>query len=143
MKLLGRAVLALGLATSGCAVLQHVEISEIDQSAGAGSKFEVKASETGVNLQEGAGIAKAVSSSSHTDKAADTVNTVWQLITFGPKTGNVVLSDTYADDTYARMNGLCAPARLAGVITIRETNKYPVISGEIVRVIGYCREESR
>lgn len=127
---------------SGCASLYQVEIGDLDNTHGPLQRLEVKGSETGVDVAQGASMAKMVTNSREVHQAANTISTVWQLISYGPRTGNVTFSDTYADDLPERLLAACPSHRLTGVTSIREANRYPVISGEIVRLIGYCEPRS-
>lgn len=131
-------ILVALFAITGCARLHSVQISDINNSRGNLARFDIKTSETGVNVSEGAHLAGAVSGSKSFQQGTKAVSQMWALITYGPRIGEVTFSDTYADDLQFKLPTYCSSGRIAGVMTIRETNKYPVISGEIVRVIGYC-----
>lgn len=123
---------------AGCAHLHHVQLADIDNSRGPLTRFDIKQSDTGVNISEAAGIAKAVSHNRSVERASKTVSNIWQLITYGPKTGNVTFSDSYADQMSLELAKTCPQQEITGLMSLRETNKYPVISGEIVRWVGYC-----
>jgi hypothetical protein len=125
---------------TACASLHNIQISEIDLTQGEGKRFEVKKNAMGLNVSEAAGIAGAVSGTKAGRSAAKTVSDVWKAITYGPKTGEVTFTDKYADDVPELVASSCSPNKMTGFVTARETNKYPVISGEIIRVIGYCRK---
>lgn len=103
-------------------------------------RFEFKLSHTGWDVEQAATLVRLTSGSASVRRGAQAVSTAWQLLTFGPKTGEVTFADDYADQTFAYLAAACAPGRLGGFVTIRETAKYPVVSGEIVRVVGYCRK---
>lgn len=124
--------------SSGCAHLHHVEIGEIDQSKGPVEEIEVKVSETGLDVEQAASIAKVISRNKAVHRTADTVSDVWKVITYGPKTGEVTFSDDYAEGLDHKLAQACPNGRITGVTSMRETNKYPVISGEIVRVTALC-----
>ena len=51
-----------------------------------------------------------------------------------PKDFNDKYADQLARDIYKR----CPSGRITGLLAIREMNKYPVVSGEIIKVKGYC-----
>ncbi|RYE93459.1 MAG: hypothetical protein EOO75_04335, partial [Myxococcales bacterium] len=125
------------LLTGGCTRLHAVQIGDIDNTLPAAQPIEAKQSETGLDVAEAAGIARAVGGKG-VDRAANGVESVWKLITFGPKTGNVVFADDYADQILLRLQQACPGGLLSDLMTIRESNKYPVVSGEIVRVRAYC-----
>ena len=38
----------------------------------------------------------------------------------------------------AMLKAECPSGKLTGLMSVRESRKYPVISGEIVKVTGYC-----
>ena len=57
----------------------------------------------------------------------------------GPRTGEPVWSsDTYADKVYLGLYEKCPSGQITGLTSIREINKYPVVSGEIVKITGFC-----
>lgn len=131
------ALLLASLLTGGCARLHTVQIGDIDNTLPPSQPVEVKKSETGLDVAEAAGIARAVGGRG-VDRAANTAESVWKLITYGPKTGEVVFADDYADQVLLRLQEACPGGVLSDLMTIRESNKYPVVSGEIVRVRAYC-----
>lgn len=124
--------------TLSCASLHHVQIGEMDQSAGKLTPFDLKTNEFGIDVGEAAHVAKAISHSKGFDKGVDTVENAWQMITFGPKTGAVIFSDTYASHMVEKIWELCPSRRVTGLFTIRESINYPIIKGEIVKIRGYC-----
>jgi hypothetical protein len=136
---LAAAMAVLGAMVTGCASLHHVEVGEMTP-AQADKRIEFKLSHTGWDVQQAAALVRFMSPDSRVRSGAKTVSTVWQLLTFGPRTGEVTFNDTYADETFKLLAAACAPGRLVGFVTMRETAKYPVVSGEIVRVVGYCRK---
>lgn len=127
---------------SSCAFLHHVQIADIDNSPGTFYPFDVKVSETGIDVGEAAQLAKVISGSKFVGKAADTAKGIWDAITFGPRTGNVVFSDTYADPISQLLSDGCTKGEVTGLMVIRESTKYPVISGEIIRLKGFCLERN-
>src|SRR5262245_35630117 len=129
---------AICVLAGGCAQLHHIEISDMDNGSDK-SKFDIKASETGLNLGEAGAIAKAVSAKNTAmHKAGGTVSTIWALMTYGPRSGNVTFSDSYGDPLASSLNSVCPSGRIGSLISIRESNHYPVVSGEIARFVGYC-----
>jgi hypothetical protein len=127
---------ALGLA--GCAVLHHVQVGDIDNTGHRGRKVDVKVSETGVNLQEAADIAKSLTRSKQAQKDIGQAQTMISMFQMGPHTGNGVFDETYAEGVIDQLLSQCPSGRLTGLMSVRETRKYPVISGEIVKVTGTC-----
>lgn len=126
------------LLLAGCASLYQVEIGNIDNTHGPMNRVEVKSSETGVDVSQASSMANTISRSRTVHEVSNTVSSVWQLISYGPRTGNVTFSDSYADGLETKLLSSCPSHRLTGVTSIRESNHYPVISGEMVRLIGYC-----
>jgi hypothetical protein len=133
-----RLVLTPLLLFVSCASLHSYQVGEIDSSRGNLVPVELKQNSLGVNVSDATGIAKALTTNRDVRKGADTVNDVWKFLTFGPKTGEVTFTDSYADEGLAGLLALCPTKRLTGINVIRETNKYPVISGEIVRLRAFC-----
>jgi hypothetical protein len=100
--------------------------------------FEVKVSETGVDFEEAGKIAKAFTGSKAAKKSIDQINDIIQLFQQGPRTGIPVFSETYAQNIIHDLYKECPTGQITGLVSIREMRKYPVISGEIVKVKGYC-----
>jgi hypothetical protein len=129
-------LLAVAL-TSACASLHSYQVDDIDSSEGPITPFEVKVDDTGINLHQ----AFAVGESVVDEKSAKRLNTAEDVIALfqvGPSTGNPTLNDTWADGLVASIRDRCPSGRVTGVTTVRETNHYPVVSGEIVAIRGYC-----
>lgn len=129
---------ALLLGASGCAVLHHVQIGEIDNRGGKKVPFDVMVSETGINLHEAADIARVFSRTRRSDKQLDMVENIVTYTQVGTKTGNPVFVEDYARRLNEAVLEKCPSGRITGLISLRETAKYPVVSGEIVRIKGYC-----
>jgi hypothetical protein len=60
------------------------------------------------------------------------------LFQFGPKTGDVVFDDRFADGVALAILDRCPSARVTGLVSMRESTKYYAISGEYVTVRGFC-----
>ncbi len=127
------------VATYGCVVKHHAQFGEIDGRGGLGRRFEVKVSETGVNLSEASSVAKSLTRSKAAQKDIETVRDIISMFQMGPKTGNIVFHDDYAEKLLSMILSQCSSGKITGLSLIRESNKYPVISGEIVKVRGYCK----
>jgi hypothetical protein len=126
---------------SGCAILHQYQMDSIDtDTVLKGKKFEIIVSETGVNLQETTDAAKLFTQSNRTQGDMQRVNDFISLFQFGPRTGNMVFNEKYADSVMRAIQLKCPSGRISGMTSIRETAKYPVVSGEIVRITGYCGE---
>lgn len=127
---------------SGCAILHHVQLSDIDNR----SKFvlvpiEVKVSETGVDLGDVKAISEGVLKNSRDKQAAGDIASIIQSFQMGPRTGAPVYTDKYAEKLIYQLHTQCPSGKITGVQSIRETRSYPVITGEIVKVTGFCLRE--
>ena len=75
-------------------------------------------------------------------KSGDTFSTVGDIIALfqmGPKTGKPVFTPKYSDQIIHELRTTCPSGRITGLTMVRETADYPVVSGEIVKVVGYCQ----
>lgn len=136
----GSAALLLVLCLGGCVRAHQVQLSDVDaQAVSRGQRFEVLISETGVNLEEAAEVAKIFvgSRSEEIDQAQDVV----EMFQMGPRTGDPVYHEGYADALFEAIRAKCPHGQISGLLSVRETADYPVVSGEIVKVTGYCLEE--
>ena len=125
----------------GCAALYDVQLGDINASQGTLTPFVIKVSETGVSIHEAAKIGETFARMSNDRELARTIrglDTIIALFQYGPRTGNLVYSDIYADRIFADLRKQCPSGRITGLVSIRESMKYPVISGEIVKIMGYC-----
>lgn len=127
-------LLYLALFSSSCAVLHHVQVGQIDsRPTDVAIPFEILMSETGVSTEEIGGIAKSGGSNEIGQAAA-----IISMFQIGPKTGVQVYNEHYAEKLIYEIHQKCPSGRVTGLMSIREMRKYPVISGEIVKVTGYC-----
>ncbi len=134
-KIIG--LLALAFLSSSCAVLHHVQVGNIDNRAtDVAIPFEILMSEMGVSTEEIGALANAASSSGKSD--AGNLAAIISLFQVGPKTGVQVYNERYAERLVYEIHQKCPTGRVTGLMSIREMRKYPVISGEIVKVTGYC-----
>jgi len=132
--------LLAAIALPSCAFLHHVQISDIDNRSGYTLQpIDIKLSETGFNIDEAADIARGITRSERAREDIDTIRDLIKMFQMGPKTGNPVFNDRYARNTVFRIYEACPNGNITGITSIRETRKYPVISGEIVRITGYCK----
>lgn len=124
---------------SSCAYLHHVHIGEVDSVLLKKSqRFEVMVSETGINIDEATSVAKALSGNKKTREALDSVRDTIALFQMGPRTGNPVYNEHYNKKLAEMVLAKCPDGKINNLMSIRESNKYPVVSGEIVKIIGYC-----
>ncbi len=121
---------------SSCAILYHVQLGSIDSRSDKDVliPFEIKVSEMGVSTEEVGRIARASGGNGDAGKAA----AILQLFQLGPTTGNPVYDESYAKKLVYEIHQKCPTGRVTGLVSIREMRKYPVISGEIVKVTGFC-----
>ena len=131
---------------ASCAQLHHVQVGEIENRSGFVQKpFDIKISETGVSIQEAAGVAKVLSSK-QTNQEIQQVANVIAMFQMGPRTGNPVYVKDYAKNLILLIYEKCPTGQVTGLTSVRESRKYPVVSGEIVKITGYCllaREKSK
>lgn len=131
----------LALLCSGCAFMHHTQIGDVDSDIVLkGQKFEILLSETGVNIKEAANIGKAMTRHKGTQNQIQQIQQIISMFQMGPRTGNMVFSEDYADSVFQHIRTKCPSGKISGLMSIRESAKYPVVSGEIIKVIGYCSE---
>lgn len=127
------------LSLSACAFLHHVQVGQIDnRDSEVSIPFEIKMSEMGISTEEIGHLAKAT----HTQGGKDVSKATEFLALFqmGPRTGNLVYNEHYARNLVYEIYQRCPSGKVTGLMSIREMRKYPAISGEIVKVTGYCRK---
>ncbi len=128
---------------SGCAIMYHTQVGEVDSNIVLdGQRFEIKVSELGFNVDELVDIGSKVAKAMQNDQAAKhikDVNTILGFFQIGPRTGNPTFTDQYADKIYYSILEKCLSGRVSGLTSVREMAKYPVISGEVVKIIGFCK----
>ena len=120
-----------------CSYVYQVQLGEIDnRDVFEKTKFEIKVSELGVDVKEAGDLIGALAK---VDKdKSNKASGIIRLFQFGPRTGNPVFNEKYADNVLSLIREKCPQGRVSGLVSIREMNKYPVVSGEIVKVTGYC-----
>lgn len=128
---------------TSCAYVHHTQVGEIKYNPNYERvPFEVLVSETGFDLQEAGAIGKAVIQDKKAGSNLKMITDIVGLFQMGPRTGAPVWSgDTYADKVYGLMYEKCPSGQITGLTSIREMNKYPVVSGEIVKITGYCLKQ--
>ena len=95
-------------------------------------------SETGIDLGEATKIGQSLTRNKKAGEQMQAVNDIISLFQMGPRTGNLVYNDSYAEGLLLRLYETCPSGKITGLSSIRESRKYPVISGEIVKITGYC-----
>jgi hypothetical protein len=122
----------------GCATAHQVQLSDIDSSQGRLEPFRVQVSGTGFSASDAAAVAKSFSHDARTQRDLDTAESIVAATQMGPKTGDPTFSDDWADAAALKVLERCPSGRITGLSARRETMDYPVVSGEIVTVRGYC-----
>jgi len=139
MKFLIYTLLVL-LLSSGCSIMHHAQLSEVDSRiVFKGKRFEILVSELGVNFKEVGDLAQGLTQHSKTGGDLKKLQEAISLFQMGPRTGNSVFDDKYADKIFRLLKQKCPSGKMSGITSIRETAKYPLVSGEIVKIIGYCK----
>ena len=132
-------MLLLGaLGAVGCAHLHQEQVSDIDSSQGTLQPFDIKVSGTGFSVSDGAEVASMMTNDQHTKDNIKTMRDIVEMTQMGPKTGDPTFNDDWADAVALKLLQRCPTGRITGLNVRRETMDYPVISGEIVTVKGYC-----
>ncbi len=122
--------------------MHSAQLGEIDSRVvSKGRRFQVLVSEMGFNLDEAGSILRHSTNHVGTQNQIAEAQAIIGLFQMGPRTGNQVMNETYADSMIDLLRKECPKGRISGLMSIRETAKYPVISGEVVRLTGYCLEE--
>ena len=127
------------LACGGCASLHHYELADIDNSKKARA-FEIQLDETGVDAEQAMRLAKLAAADRKTKERLSSAENVWALTHVGYTTGKATFSDDWADGLLARILERCPSGHVTGLNVQRESADYPVVSGEIVTVKGFCVE---
>lgn len=135
-------LICLAATLSGCAVLHHVQLGQIDnRQPETLVPFVILMSETGVSTEELGKIAKATNSYGGDNLKA--VTDIVAMFQVGPRTGNPIYNPTYAEKLIYEIYQKCPSGKVTNLMSVREMKKYPVISGEIVKVTGDCRQTTK
>lgn len=126
------------LLLAGCARLDHVQIGEIDQSQGQLKAVSVKVSENAIEMAVVAGVAAELARGSSNHKHLEQIRDILALINMGPRTGNPVFNDAYAQNILENLYQQCSTGKITGIRNIREAKTYGPVSGEIVRIDAFC-----
>ena len=133
-SILGLSFLVLG----GCSQLHHVHIGDIDQSQGRLTPFTIEVNELGFDAAKAAEIGAGVAKSASTSEDLEFVALILAISNFGPKTGNPVYNDAYADQVLSEVIKVCPSKKITGLTSVREATNVGPVSGEVVRIKGYC-----
>jgi hypothetical protein len=130
--------LCAALLITGCASLHHYQLGDIDASRGKLTPFEIQVDETGIDTQEALEVGKLAAGSKANRERVSDAQAIVALFQVGYKTGDPTFSDDWADGMLAKVRDRCPSGRITGLTVVRESMNYPVVSGEIVTLKGYC-----
>jgi hypothetical protein len=135
-------ILGLLLFLQSCAIVHHVQVGDIEHKKNhVRMPFEIKVSETGIDIQEAGNLAKSLSGNSKAGKQAEGITDFIAMFQMGPRTGKPIYNETYADSLAKSIYEKCPSGEITGLVIVREMASYPVVSGEIVKIKGYCLQE--
>ena len=126
--------------STGCSIMHHAQLSEVDSKIVLnGKRFEILVSEIGVNFKEIGNLAQGLTRHGKTGRDMKKLQQAISMFQMGPRTGNHIFDDKYADKIFRLLKQKCPSGKMSGLNSIRETAKYPLVSGEIVKITGYCK----
>lgn len=128
---------------SHCAVLHQYSMGDIQAGRGNLKKFTIMKSELGIEVAKTASTTAQIlrNSGRISQRDADKIQglaTILALSNMGLRTGKAVYDETYLDSLAKKIYEKCPSGEITGLISIRESAQYPVISGEIGKIVGYC-----
>jgi len=130
------AIAAVGLLTA-CARLDHVQIGDIDQTQGNLTPFTVQISEFGIEAAAAAEVGR-IATKGQASQQFQEIRDILTLMNMGPRTGNPVYDDSYAEKVMEYMYAECPSGQVTGLTSVREAKGFGPVSGEIIRISGYC-----
>ncbi|MBK6686899.1 MAG: hypothetical protein IPG45_20700 [Deltaproteobacteria bacterium] len=135
--------LLLGCSVSGCAVMHRTTIGErFNDADTANTDVDVITSAIGVDTQGLSELSQdslRSSGGSSGQQLAGIVAFVTWATSQSPRTGEPTATDDWAEANIPRLREQCVGGTLTGLQVVRESARYPYVSGEIVRVKGQCR----
>ena len=127
---------AIMMIISSCAIKHHIQVGDIERVPGKKLiPFKVLLSETGVNIKEAG---KLISAVTNDQNRGEKIAQIISLFQMGPRTGNLIYNEKYADVLPELILTKCPSGKITGLTMVRESNKYPVVSGEIIKLTGFC-----
>lgn len=130
------------LLLQSCAFLHHAQVGEIKYKKNhVRMPFEIKVSETGFDVQELGDIAGSLSNGNDAAGTTKEIADIIGMFQMGPRTGKPTYNEKYADSIAKAIYQKCPSGDITGLVMIREMASYPVISGEIVKIKGYCLQK--
>ncbi len=124
----------------GCMQLHNVQYEDIDTTRN-GKKFEIVITETGFSSDEAADVAQGSYKMANMGQESDEIEMIrlfLEMSQFGPKTGDPVFDDRFADNIEKEILKKCPSGNVINLAFIRETKDSPIVSGEMVRIKGEC-----
>jgi len=122
---------------SGCAVLYHVQLGEIDNRREFTKiPFDIKVSEMGVDIKQTGKVIDALGRNKN--KQAERVANFLEMFQMGPRTGMPVYSTKWAEQVIYKIYEACPSGQVTGLMSVRENRNYNVVSGEIIKITGFC-----
>ena len=118
---------------ASCAVLHHVAVGDVHELS-RGKKFEIYISEMGINAKAIGAALDGNDGRRSGSKAAEYIG----YFQWGPRTGNVVYKKDAFEGLLTALTEKCPQGRVTGLMSVREMRNYHFVSGEIVKVTGYC-----
>jgi hypothetical protein len=127
----------LAFGVSGCAILHHVQIGELDNRKDfVKVPFDIKVSEVGVDLKQAGKAVDLIGKNKN--KQGEKAGNFIEMFQMGPRTGMPVYSTKWAETVIYKIYEACPSGQVTGLMSIREHRDYSVVSGEIVKITGYC-----
>jgi hypothetical protein len=129
-----------------CAFPYRYSIGDLDNTSSRKKHFQILVSERGYNFGEAIGVAQVGLYAANRDQNVEGIRNLEyikvliQLSTMGPTTGQKLYNSDYADQLGEIILKFCPSGKVVNLRNIREAARYPVVSGEIVRIEGDCLE---
>lgn len=121
----------------GCAILHHVQVGELDNRKDfVKVPFDIKVSETGVDLKQAGKTVDALGSNK--GHQGEKISNFIEMFQMGPRTGMPIYSVKWAENILYKIYEVCPSGKVTGLMSVREHQDYSVVSGEIVKVTGFC-----
>ena len=122
-----------------CMKMHAIQIGEIEaQSVRDGERFEIKLGALGFSAGELGDLASLAARSKQDRDAIGLITAIIELTQQGPRTGEPVFDPRFADRLHREILDRCPSGDISGLMTVRESGDYTGITGEIVKVVGFC-----
>jgi len=121
----------------GCAALYHIQLGDIDnRNEFIKIPFDIKVSEVGVDLKQSGKVIDILGRNKN--KQGERAGNFIEMFQMGPRTGLPVYSTKWAEQIIYKVYEACPSGKVTGLMSIRENRNYDVVSGEIIKVTGFC-----